>query len=98
MSDRPTPGDLWRRGQRGWPAGFPLIQVPNSPLLAAFAAWLVAALTGGRVHDCARATFYAGLAAWAWKELEDGANWVRRGTGAAALVFVLAKITKALRS
>ena len=98
MSDRPAPRDLWKRSHRGWPAGFPLVQVPNAPLLAAFAGWLVAALTGGLVHDCARATFYAGLAAWAWKELEDGANRVRRGIGAAALLFVVAKITEALRS
>jgi hypothetical protein len=98
VSDRPTPRDSWRRGQRGWPAGFPLVQIPNAPLLAAFAGWLVAALTGGLMHDCARATFYAGLAAWAWKELEDGVNWVRRGIGAAGLLFVVAKITEALRS
>ena len=98
MSDRPTPRDLWKRGQRGWPAGFPLVQVPNASLLAASAGWVVAALTGGLMHDCARATFYAGLAAWAWEELEDGVNWVRRGIGAAGLVFVVAKITEALRS
>ena len=98
MSDRPTPRDLWKRGQRGWPAGFPLVQIPNAPLLAAFAGGSVAALTGGLVHDCARATFYASLAAWAWIELQDGANWVRRGVGAASLLFVVAKITEALRS
>jgi hypothetical protein len=98
MNDRPTPRDLWKRGQRGWPAGFPLVQVPNAPLLAAFAGWSVAALTSGLVHDGARATFYACLAAWAWKELRDGVNWVRRGIGAAGLLFVVAKITQALRS
>jgi hypothetical protein len=98
VSDRPTARDLWKRGQRGWPADFPLVQVPNSPLLAASAGWLVAALTGGLVHDGARATFYAGLAAWGWKELRDGANWVRRGIGAAGLLFVAAKMTEALRS
>ena len=90
--------DLWRRGQRGWPAGFPLVQLPNAPLLVAAAGWLVAALTGGLAHDVARATFYAGLAAWAWKELEAGVNWFRRVVGAAGLVFVVVRIAEALRS
>ena len=95
--DAPTFRQLWKRGQHGWPADFPIAQLPNAPLLAASAAWLVSALTGGLVHDCARATFYTGLAAWAWKELEDGANWVRRAIGAAGLVYVIAKIVGALR-
>jgi hypothetical protein len=98
VSIRPTARDLWKRGQRGWPASFPLAQLPNPPLLAALAGWLVAAPTRGLVHDCARATFYTGLAAWAWKELDDGVNWVRRGIGAAALLFVSARITEALRT
>jgi hypothetical protein len=98
VSIRPTARDLWKRGQRGWPASFPLAQLPNAPLLAALAGWLVAALTRGLVHDCARATFYAALAAWAWQELEGGVNWARRGIGAAALLFVVARIAESLRT
>ena len=98
MSDRPVLRDLWKRGQRGWPTSFPLAQLPNAPLLAALTGWLVAALTGGLVHDCARAMFYTGLAAWAWKEIEDGVNWVRRAIGAAGLLFVVAKLAKALQT
>ena len=96
--DAPTLRRIWRRAQHGWPAGFPVVQAPNVPLLAALAAWLVAALTNGVVHHCARATFYTGLAAWAWKEVEDGVNWARRAIGVAGLVFVIAKIAEALRS
>jgi hypothetical protein len=96
--DASTPRKIWERGQHGWPAGSPVVQLPNVPLLAALAAWLVAALTGGLVHDCARATFYAGFAAWAWKELEDGVNWARRAIGATGLIFVIAKIAEALRA
>jgi hypothetical protein len=98
MSTRPILRDRWRRGHRGWPEAFPLVQLPNAPLLTALAAWLVAAVTGGLVHDCARATFYVGLAVWAWKELETGVNWVRKGIGAAGLLFTVAKIVEALRS
>ena len=84
--------ELWRRGQRGWPARFPLVQAPNPPLAVALVAWLVAALTDGSVHAYARAAFYAALAAWAWQELADGANWFRRLLGAVVLVYVVAKV------
>lgn len=92
----PTLRDRWRRGQRGWPASFPVVQFPNAPLLVALAGWLVAALTGGSVHSYARGVFYAGLAAWAWEELTDGVNWVRRGFGIAGLVYVVVKVGAAL--
>jgi hypothetical protein len=89
---------LWRRGQHGWPASFPLVQLPNLPLAAALAGWLVAAVTDGHVHDVARGTFYTGLAAWAWMEAENGVNWFRRAVGVAGLVFVIVSIAEALRS
>lgn len=88
--------DRWRRGQRGWPASFPVVQVPNPPLLGALVAWLVAAVSHGSVHAYARAAFYVGLAAWAWLELADGTNWARRVLGAAGLVYVVVKIGAAL--
>jgi hypothetical protein len=62
----------------------------------ALGAWLVAALAHGSVHAYARATFYAALAAWAWEELADGANWFRRALGAAGLVYVVATLGSAL--
>jgi hypothetical protein len=86
----------WQRGQRGWPEGFPLVQFPNAPLLVAVGGLLVAALTDGSVHFYARAAFYAGLSAWAWEELADGANWVRRALGAGGLVYVVVRLGAAL--
>jgi hypothetical protein len=88
--------DRWQRGQRGWPARFRLLQVPNAPLLVALGAWLLAALTNGSLHAYARAAFYAGLAAWAWGELVDGSNWVRRALGATGFVYVVGKVGAAL--
>jgi hypothetical protein len=96
VSAGPNLRDRWRRGQRGWPASFPLTQFPNAPLLIAVAGWLVAALTDGSVHAYARATFYVGLAAWAWAELAGGVNWVRRALGTAGLVYVVLKVGAAL--
>jgi hypothetical protein len=93
---RSAPARLWRSGQHGWPARFPLVQFPNPPLLAAAGGWLVAAATDGEVHDSARAVFYVGLAAWAWEELTDGVNWFRRTVGAAGLVYVVVQVGAAL--
>jgi hypothetical protein len=96
MHTKPTVRGTWQRAQRGWPAGFPLVQFPNAPLIVALGAVLVAALTTGTLHDYARATFYAAVAAWAWLELTAGANWFRRALGAAAFVYVVAKVAAAL--
>jgi len=91
-----TVGDLWRRGQQGWPASFPVAQFPNAPLLLALGGAAVAAATDDSVHAYARATFYAGLTAWAWEELADGANWFRRALGVGGLVYVVVKVGQAL--
>jgi hypothetical protein len=92
----PTLRRHWRRGQRGWPASFPILQFPNAPLLVALAALVVAALTDGSVHAYARAAFYTALAAWAWEELAGGVSWARRVLGAAGLVFVVLRVGAAL--
>jgi hypothetical protein len=92
MRTEPAMRERWRRGKRGWPASFPVAQLPNAPLLVALGGWLVAAATHGSVHAYARSVFYAGLAAWAWEELVSGANWVRRALGAAGLIYVVAKV------
>jgi hypothetical protein len=84
--------DLWRRGQRGWPAAFPVVQFPNPPLIFALAGLLVAALTSGSVHAYARGAFYAGLAAWAWEEAAAGVNWFRRAVGVAGVVYVVVEL------
>jgi hypothetical protein len=87
---------LWRRGQHGWPADFPLVQFPNAPLIVAAGGTAVAALATGSLEDYGRATFFVGLAAWAWLELTEGVNWFRRVLGAGGLVFVVARVGDAL--
>jgi hypothetical protein len=92
----PTLKQSWRRGQRGWPRRFPLVQFPNPPLFVALGGLVVALLTDGSVHAYARGAFYAGLAGWAFGELTDGVNWVRRVLGAVGIVYVVIKIGQAL--
>src|SRR3954453_18681898 len=96
MSTGSAMRDRRRRRERGWPAGFPIVQWPNPPLLVALGGLLLAALTHGSVHAYARAVFYAGLAAWAYGEVAGGVNWVRRALGAAGFVYVVLKIGAAL--
>jgi len=85
----------WRRGQHGWPERFPVVQLPNAPLIVALAGWLVDKVSGGTPY--ARGVFLAGLAAWAWEELTDGVNWLRRTVGAAGLAYAVVSIGSALK-
>jgi hypothetical protein len=96
MSTKSTARELWDKGQRGVPPRYPLAQFPNAPLLVAIGGWLVAMSTDGSAHSYARATFYAGLTAWAWEELADGVNGARRVLGAVGLVYVVVKVGRAL--
>jgi len=86
----------WKRGQRGWPASFPILQAPNPPVLVASAGWLADKAAGG--SGLGRAVFYAALAVWAWQEVTDGANWLRRLFGAAGFVYVVVRVGAALDS
>lgn len=96
MSTRATLKVRWRQAQHGWPASFPVAQFPNAPLLLALGGWATAELTDGLPHAYARGVWFAGLSAWAWGEVADGANWFRRALGAGALVYVVATLGAAL--
>jgi hypothetical protein len=88
-------GELWRRGQAGWPRRFPIAQFPNPPLLLAFAGWGLAAAAGGSAHDVGRAIFYLGLVVWALEEAVSGVNWFRRVLGVGALVWIVIALSSA---
>jgi hypothetical protein len=85
----PAAHDLWRRGQRGWPERYPLIQFPNAPLIVALVAAVVARVTDGTVQDGARIVTEVGVIMWALMEIARGANAFRRVLGAAVLAFVV---------
>jgi hypothetical protein len=91
--DRDDLRAAWRRGQRGWPARYPLVQAPNAPLIVALVAWIVARVAAdGTMHDAARAVFTAGLVVWAVLELAQGANVVRRVLGGVVLAALAARL------
>ncbi|HMJ37221.1 MAG TPA: hypothetical protein VK501_25175 [Baekduia sp.] len=84
--------ELWRRGQRGWPAPYPLVQLPNVPLIVALVAAALSRLVDGAAHDVARVVFYAALAVWAADELARGSNAFRRALGAAVLAYLAVRL------
>jgi hypothetical protein len=89
-----TAVELWRRGQAGWPRRFPIVQLPNTPLLAALAGWGVAESTKGSVHDGARWVFTLALAVWGLDETTRGVNWFRRGLGVGVLAWLAATLLR----
>lgn len=95
-----TPSDrareLWRAGQHGFPARYPLAQVPNAPLLLALAASLLSRLLEGDAYAYARAVFWLGLSGWAWLEITDGTNAFRRAVGVLGAVYVVVALGDAL--
>ena len=89
MSVRVNPTTPRRPVPSGWPRAFPVAQVPNAPLLVAFAGRGLQAVGRGRVRRAGRAAFALGLAAWAGEEAVDGVNWFRRLLGVATLLWIL---------
>jgi len=83
--------ELWRRGQAGWPRRFPLVQLPNPPLLLALAARAASGVgeVDGALAAAGRSLFVLGLGVWAWEELAAGANWFRRLLGLAGVTWVV---------
>jgi hypothetical protein len=81
-------GAIWRRGQIGWPRGYPLVQAPNAPLLVALAGWVVLMLDVAGTGGVGRVVMTLGLVVWALLEVAAGANLFRRLLGAAILATI----------
>jgi hypothetical protein len=84
-------GELWRIGQRGWPARYPLVQFPNAPLALGLAGSLAASLLDGASRDVARVVSVAGLVVWALLEVTRGDNAFRRLLGAGFLTYTVVR-------
>ena len=82
----------------GWPARYPIFQPPNAPVVVAQGLAIVAAVSDGPVRSAALAGSSAALAWWAYGELTEGVNVVRRAIGAVALASVARSLTSRSRS
>jgi hypothetical protein len=87
------------RRVRSWefPRAYPLVQFPNNPLIAAFIAGQLAAVTHGAGRADARAVSYLALTIWAYEELAHGVNWFRRLLGLAYIISTVVHLAIALR-
>jgi hypothetical protein len=88
---------VWRRGQQGWPSGFVVVQVPNLPLLIALAASILSGVLRGGAAAYIDAIGRLALGVFAYLELTDGANWLRRTIGAGVLVYLVYTLGQDLR-
>ena len=72
-----------------WPAGYPIAQFPNPPLIIGLAALGARYLATGAVADVLAAVGYVFIAIWAYLELAAGANMFRRALGLAGLAYIV---------
>ena len=82
----------------GWPASYPIFQPPNKPMLVAQGLRVVSAIADEPLRSATRAGSQAALAWWAYREVTDGANVVRRAIGVVALASVARSLTSRSRS
>ncbi len=74
------------------------LQVPNKELVATLVAAGVGTFTTGWVESGAGAVFYLAGATWAYQEITDGANWLRRGLGLAFAAYLLVSLAMRLHA
>lgn len=67
----------------------PIAQFPNPPLLMAIAAGAVARSSDGETARAAGLLSEAALLVWAYQEITDGANWLRRLLGVGGAAYAL---------
>ena len=79
------------------PRRFPIFQLPNRPLIAAWLAGVLAALSDNndrlaRISPLARLTSRVALLVWALEEVVSGANWFRRLLGVGGGGYALSRL------
>ena len=81
---------MLQRIPRSFPPEFPIVQFPNRSALVAFAAGAVSRTTDGRLARDAAVVSHVASLVWAYGEITDGANWVRRLFGVGGGVYAIA--------
>jgi hypothetical protein len=80
-----------------WPAGFAIVQFPNTPLIVALLASGAGRLTHGTGYRVALAVFYLALGLWAYEEARHGDNWFRRLLGLGFSIYIVLSLGQALQ-
>ncbi|MDQ6819257.1 MAG: hypothetical protein M3076_02775 [Actinomycetota bacterium] len=74
------------------PRRFPILQLPNPPLIASMLAGTVARATDGPLSRNAMVLSRLALLVWSAEEIATGANWFRRLLGVAGGAYGLARL------
>jgi hypothetical protein len=82
--------------QLSFPRSYPIVQFPNLPLILAFVSGLAAHYTHGQAHADFQAVSYLSMAVWAYLELFQGVNAVRRLLGLAYTISTVVHLAGAL--
>jgi hypothetical protein len=77
-----------------WPAGYPIAQFPNPPLIIGLVALGARYLASGTWADALAAIGYVFIAIWAYLELTAGVNMFRRALGLAGLAYIVVIIAQ----
>jgi hypothetical protein len=88
--------DYKRLTEIGFPHSFPVVQFPNGPLIVGLLAGAIGGVVHGRGHDYAVSVSYLAIGVWAYEELTQGVNWLRRLLGAAFAILMVVRIANAL--
>ncbi|HEX5851571.1 MAG TPA: hypothetical protein VFY36_00620 [Solirubrobacteraceae bacterium] len=88
--------DLERLTESGFPRSFPVVQLPNIPLMVGLVAGAIGRLVHGTKHDYAVSLSYLAIGVWAYGELAHGVNWFRRLLGATFAILMVVRVAKAL--
>lgn len=76
------------------PRSFPILQLPNRPLIATVLATAIASGTRGRTSSAARLLSCLSLLVWSTEEIIDGANWFRRLLGAGGATWAVIELAR----
>lgn len=76
------------------PRSFPIVQLPNRPLIATVLAAAIASGTRGRTSSAARLVSCLSLLVWSTEEIVDGANWFRRLLGAGGAAWAVTELAR----
>ncbi|MFD6063673.1 hypothetical protein [Rhodococcus wratislaviensis] len=87
---------LWERARHGYPAAYPIVQLPNPAILLAAAGLVIALLSSGTDRAYALSGFFLALTVWAWLELIDGVNWPHRVLGGFTLAWIAIEVGQRL--
>jgi len=74
-----------------------IIEMPNKPIMVAFVGFIFDKLFIGTIHKLGATVFTIAIIVWAYEEIFNGDNWIRRTLGVVVLGAVAYSLFTQLR-